>query len=135
MLLKYIRCPCCIRKGFSFMEILFCICAIVALSSGAFIVGGHILTVGRYNDAKTELATISTAISQYHFEMGKMPADLDVLNKVDGQYGPWLPDEDFNDPWGNKYNYSSKDGIYVVSSNGADKTAGTNDDIKVSGVY
>lgn len=117
------RCPC--RKGFSFMEILFCLCAIVAMSSGAFVIGGHIFTSGRYNAAKSDVATISTAISQYNFELGHMPATLNALTVADGQYGPWLPGGTLDDPWGNAYQLIILNAHeYVVMSNGVN---GTND--------
>lgn len=135
------RWPCCVRKGFSFMEILFCLCAIVAMSSGAFVIGGHILTSGRYNAAKSDVATISTAISQYNFEMGHMPADIATLKTADGQYGPWLPGGDLKDPWGHDYQLVILNAHeYVVMSNGANGVndsgynSGTTDDVFIRGI-
>lgn len=141
LMLKKTRWPCRKRKGFSFMEILFCLCAIVALSSGAFVIGGHILTSGRYNAAKSDVATISTAISQYNFEMGHMPADIATLKVADGQYGPWLPGGDLKDPWGNDYLLITLNAHeYVVMSRGANGTndsgynGGTTDDVFIRGI-
>lgn len=133
------RSPC--RRGFSFMEILFCICAIVAMSAGAFVVGGHVLTSGRYNAAKSDVATISTAVSQYNFELGSMPANINALTVAVGQYGPWLPADTLNDPWGNAYQLVIlNDHEYVVMSNGANGAndrgyeSSSSDDIYIRGV-
>ena len=141
-----IRYPCrnmkCIHKGFSFMEVLFVLCAIVAISSGAFVVGGHVLTTGKYNAAKTDVAAISMAVAQYKFEIGSMPSSLTALTVAQGQYGPWLPSGDLEDPWGNDYSLVIVNNHeYVVMSNGADGAnnkgyeGGTTDDIFIKGIY
>lgn len=94
-------------KGFSFMEVLVVMCAVVALSAGAFVAGGHILDSGRYHTAKSDAAAISMAITQYKFETGSYPTSISDLTKSVGQYGPWLADKNIKDPWGRDYNYSS----------------------------
>lgn len=93
-------------KGFSFMEVLVVMCAVVALSAGAFVAGGHILDSGRYHTAKSDAAAISMAITQYKFETGSYPTSISDLTKSVGQYGPWLADKNIKDPWGRDYNYS-----------------------------
>ena len=44
--------------------------------------------------ARSDCALIGAAISQYHMEIGKLPADFNEvknkLTKVTGQYGPYL---------------------------------------------
>lgn len=93
-------------KGFSFMEVLVVMCAVVALSSGAFVAGGHILDSGRYHTAKSDAASISMAVTQYKFETGSYPTSISDLTKTVGQYGPWLADKNIKDPWGRDYNFS-----------------------------
>ena len=138
---KILSWTCRMHKGFTFMELLFCLCAIIALSAGAFIVGGHIMSSGRYNTAKSDVATISTAISQYNFEMGHMPANIAALKSVEGQYGPWLPGGELKDPWGRDYQLISLNAHeYVVMSCGANGKndegykGGTTDDIFIRGI-
>lgn len=91
------------RKGFSFVEILVCLSCIVALGTGAFYVAGNALRYSRFNTVKSDMAIISAAVSQYYFEVGSMPANLNALTSKNGQYGPWLTSDALNDPWGNAY--------------------------------
>ncbi len=135
------RFPCSKRKGFSFMEILFVLCAIVAISSGAFVTGGHVLTTGKYNAAKSDVAAISTAVAQYNFEMGAMPANIAALTVAQGQYGPWLPAGNLNDPWGNPYVLviisAHEYAVMSCGANGANDAGyngGTTDDIYLRGI-
>lgn len=141
-----IRYPCktsqVIHKGFSFMEVLFVLCAVVAISSGAFLVGGNVLTSGKYNAAKADIAAISMAVAQYKFEIGSMPVNLAALTVAQGQYGPWLPSGDLQDPWGNDYSLVVVNTYeYVVMSNGTNGAndkgyeGNTTDDIFIKGIY
>lgn len=118
---------CCSKKrkrlGFTFMELVFVLCAIVALSTGAFIVGNNVLQNGRYNAARSDVAAISLAVSQYHFEMEAWPANLDALATAQGQYGPWLDTDGLTDPWGNGYNYAlGANNTFAIWSNGENRT-------------
>lgn len=91
------------HKGFTFMEILVCLSCIVALGVGASYVAGEALRYSRYNTARSDMAIISAAVSQYYFEVGSMPANLNALTSKNGQYGPWLTSDALKDPWGNAY--------------------------------
>lgn len=116
------------RLGFTFMELVFVLCAVVALSSGAFIVGNNILQNGRYNAARSDVAAISLAVSQYHFEMEAWPATLIDLTTANGQYGPWLDADGLTDPWGNGYNYAIGAGnTFAIWSNGENRTNDSGD--------
>lgn len=109
------------KQGFSFIELVVVLSAVVALASGAFVVGNTILQNGRFNATKSEVAALSLAVSQYHFEMDAWPATLLTLTTAAGQYGPWYDAESLNDQWGQPFNYSiSADGRqFAVWSNGA----------------
>lgn len=115
------------KPGFTLVEILVACSIIVALAVGAVVVGGTILDNGRYNKAKTDVATISTAISQYKFEHEAYPASLNTLLNKDGQYGPYLSSDILTDPWGNAYHFgvSTSTGRFAVWSNGHNKANDT----------
>lgn len=114
------------QQGFSFIELVVVLSAVVALASGAFVVGNSILQNGRFNATKSEVAALSMAVSQYHFEMDAWPPTLQTLTTAAGQYGPWYDAESLSDQWGHAFNYSiSADGRqFAVWSNGAN---GSND--------
>lgn len=125
---------CSKKQGFTFVEILVACSIIIALAVGAIFLGSAILDNGRYNKAKTDTATISTAIGQYKFEHGSFPESIDVLTKKDGQYGPYLSSDILKDPWGNDYHFSvnTSTGRFAVWSNGHNKindTGSFNDSI------
>ena len=115
---------CSKKQGFTFVEILVACSIIIALAVGAIFLGSAILDNGRYNKAKTDTATISTAIGQYKFELGSFPKSIDDLTKKDGQYGPYLSSDILKDPWGNDYHFSvnTSTGRFAVWSNGHNKT-------------
>ena len=112
------------KHGFTFMELVFVLCAVVALSAGAFVTANSVLQNGRYNAARSDVAAVSLAVSQYHFEVGSWPTTLDVLTTANGQYGPWLDAQGLTDPWGNSFNYtiSSNNNSFAVWSNGQNRT-------------
>lgn len=114
---------CSKKQGFTFVEILVACSIIIALAVGAIFLGSAILDNGRYNKAKTDTATISTAIGQYKFELGSFPKSIDDLTKKDGQYGPYLSSDILKDPWGNDYHFSvnTSTGRFAVWSNGHNK--------------
>ena len=71
--------------------------------------------------ARSDCALIGAAISQYHMEIGELPANFtevkNNLTKVTGQYGPYLTknpndSKQWVDGWNNSY-------VYKVSNNGA----------------
>lgn len=114
------------KRGFSLIEMVVVISIIVALASGAFIVGNTVLQNGRFNAAKSEVSALSLAVSQYHFEIGSWPANLEALATAVGQYGPWFDSESLADPWGHAFNYAinANGRQFAIWSNGAN---GVND--------
>lgn len=123
------------REGFTFMEILVCLSCIVALGVGAFYVAGEALNYGRYNTAKADVATISTAVSQYYFEMNAMPANLNALTTKSGQYGPWLSSDALKDPWGNNYSFTNDATNKRFTINSGGRSSGKGDDISLVTTY
>lgn len=130
-------------SGFSIIDVMITVAIVVIIFSSALISGGNILDNGRYNAAKSDVAAISLAISQYKFEIGKFPATLDELENTNGQYGPWLSDSNRLDPWGNKYYYSyiaaqKKFAVWTSGPDGTNNsgnvpTAFSGDDIGIFG--
>lgn len=112
------------KRGFTFMELVFVLCIVVALAAGAFVTANSVLQNGRYNAARSDVAAVSLAVSQYHFEMGAWPTTLDVLTTANGQYGPWLDAQGLTDPWGNPFNYatSTNGNSFAIWSNGENRT-------------
>ena len=123
------------RKGFTFVEILVVLTCIVAMGTGAFYVAGQAMNYGRYSTARSDVATISTAVSQYYFEVGSMPANLDALTSKSGQYGPWLTSDVLKDPWGNSYIFTNdaSNKKFTIKSGG--KSTSTSDDVSLSSSY
>lgn len=70
---------------------------------------------------KTGVATLATAISQYKFETGEYPLNLNSLTVSNEQYGPYISSAALRDPWNQNYNYSYNDNSFAVWSNGPDK--------------
>ena len=132
-----------VRKGFTLVEILVACAIIVALAVGAIIIGHTYLEHGRFNKARTDVASISAAIKQYKFEMDSYPATLQTLVTKSGQYGPWIDSDSLTDPWGHAYKFSVDEtnrryGVWSCGKNGRDETGSYNgsfagDDIGVSG--
>lgn len=93
--------------------------AIVMLGAKSF------LDNNRIAKARADCAQIGAAISQYHMEIGELPASMDEvknkLTKVNGQYGPWLTkNPNDNNQWVDGWN---KNYIYKTSSNGGGSDA------------
>lgn len=115
------------RKGFTLIEILVACAIIIALAAGAIFGVYSLLQSGKSNKAKTDVATIDTALRQYYFDTGKMPSSLDVITVKDGSLGPWLDKDNLTDPWGSEYYYALYgSGVYYVLSLGSDKELSTN---------
>ena len=72
------------HRGFTFVELLVVLTCIIAMGTGAFYVAGQAMNYSRYSTARADVATISTAVSQYYFEVGSMPANLDALTFKSG---------------------------------------------------
>ena len=123
------------HKAFTFVELLVVLTCIIAMGTGAFYVAGQAMNYSRYSTARSEVAAISTAVSQYYFEVGSMPANLDALTSKNDQYGPWLTSDTLKDPWGNNYIFSNdaSNKKFTIKSGG--RSTSTSDDVSLSSSY
>lgn len=102
-------------KGFSLPEIVIALGVIIAMASSAFVVSDHMLKVGRFNAAKSNVAALSVAVVQYRFEVGHLPANLTALTQKVDDKGPWLGAGGLKDPWNRDYHYQvAVDGSYFA---------------------
>ena len=123
------------HKGFTFVELLVVLTCIIAMGTGAFYVAGQAMNYSRYSTARADVATISTAVSQYYFEVGSMPANLDALTSKSGQYGPWLTSDVLKDPWGNSYSFTNDTSNKKFTIKSGGQSTSTSDDVSLSSSY
>ncbi|MCG3178800.1 MAG: Type II secretion system protein G [Phycisphaerae bacterium] len=139
-----------VRHGFTLMELLLVIAILVILAGAAIP-----MFMGRSKAAKIDLAksaiapngAIGVAMEGFHHDFDRYPTTEEGLKalqvKPDGDgYDKWVgylaKNSDLKDPWGVEYVYVCTDGKagehnkegYDLSSNGPDKQAGTDDDVK-----
>jgi general secretion pathway protein G len=108
------------KAGFTLIEILL---VVVIIGILAALVGPRL--VGRAGDAertaaRSDIATIESAIAVYEMDMGVLPPSLDALmNSPGGERwkGPYLSKPPI-DPWGNAYIYNRQDRSFSVTSSG-----------------
>ena len=134
------------KHGFTLVEIIVACAVVIALFAGAVFIGHNLLENGKYNKAKTDIATIDTAVRQYFFDTGNPVDSLETLTKKNGEYGPWLDTDMLKDPWDQDYFYTYYgNGIYYVLSYGSNKELDSNrsnipdcvqgDDIGICSIY
>ena len=124
--------------GFSLVEILVVLAVIGMLAGLAIYNIGPIAENAKIRTAKSYVSsTIKTPIHTYSLDVGKPPSKLKdlVVNPGVGPRwkGPYVDIENFEDPWGNDYQYrippENSIGSFDVWSNGPDGNSGTSDDI------
>lgn len=109
------------KRGFSVTEISICV-LIVGLMMALGVAGWtEMVQTARSSRAKAEISVMAGAVSQYRYEIGRYPANLNELMTTKGQYGPWLAEINI-DPWGNPYQYAADDTGFVVFSWGKDES-------------
>jgi general secretion pathway protein G len=110
-----------VRRGFSFIEVMVVV-VIIGLLAGAVAlrVTGYMDTA-KVNRAKSDIATIVSAVEAYYLTNSRYPSNEDGLDK--------LPLKNRTDPWGNPYVYNSPgaNGPFEVISLGADGREGGED--------
>jgi general secretion pathway protein G len=83
--------------------------------------------------AKSQIATLGTALDAYALDTGRYPSTEDGLNALmtapagESMWdGPYLKKDVPKDPWGNDYVYSAggENGTYEILSYGADGRQG-----------
>lgn len=111
-------------SGFTFTEVLVVLAIVIAISAGAFIVGGNILEYSRYNAAKSQVSAIGMAVTEYKYSYGKYPAKLtDVVGTT--SYPISQSYKEFVDPWGREIFYirfpdRGPNGTAIIICYGAD---------------
>ncbi|WP_462393203.1 type II secretion system protein GspG [Mitsuokella multacida] len=108
------------RKGavLQFDSVNYLLALIIFVSVGLYGFTDYVNSSKR-NTAHADLVTISSAVSQYNYDLGVYPESLSELTSsksVSGNtYGPWLVTLN-KDPWGNDYQYSKAKNLFVVYS-------------------
>lgn len=110
-----------VHAGFSIIEIMVALGIVLSMAVAILPVGNNYFALGSNSSSKTGVATLATAISQYKFETGEYPLNLNSLTVSNEQYGPYISSAALRDPWNQNYNYSYNDNSFAVWSNGPDK--------------
>ncbi|MBD3265358.1 type II secretion system protein GspG [bacterium] len=126
------------RKAFTLVELLLVV-TIIGILAGAVLINFSGQTQkAKETRAQSDIANIGMALNMYEITIGSYPTTdqgLDALVNdpgVEGWEDPFLDRKNFNDPWGNdyQYRYPGNKGInYDLFSVGADGQEGTEDDI------
>lgn len=109
------------RRGILMVHLAMALVFTMLIMAAAIMKGGEFLNLGRTARAEGDAAQICAAVSQYKFEVGKYPANLNELTKKVDVFGPWIRKVP-PDPWGNSYEYQKNEDGFAVWSKGADKT-------------
>lgn len=112
----------CVRRAFSFVEVMIVIVIIGLLAGAVTLSTRHYLDRAKATRAKADLATFRSALESYYGEFGKYPSNDEGLNALVPKYIDKLR----KDPWGNAYQYNipGRSGAYEVISLGGDGRGG-----------
>lgn len=107
-------------RGFSFIEIMIVVVIIGLLAGAVALNVGSYVDKAKINRAKSDIATIISAIETYYGEHGRYPTNEEGLEALDLK-NP-------KDPWGRDYQYNipgrEKDSPYEIICFGADGREG-----------
>lgn len=129
------------RSAFTLLELLLVMAILVVLASLSTFA---ILNLQRSSLQKTaflQIKTLSSACAMYKLNVGSFPPSLDALYTLpsgmnEAQWGGrYIQEPVPNDPWGRPYNYQPNDATdtVVITSNGPDGQANTQDDVPQAG--
>jgi general secretion pathway protein G len=128
------------EKGFTFIEIMVVIILIGLLAT---LVAPKIfkgMGKAKHEIARSKMAIIESAISQFHMDCGRIPYDTEGLEALlvapedvaDKWNGPYVKKSELLDPWGNPYIYVEQGehnvGSFDLVSLGADGQPGGDSD-------
>lgn len=104
------------KRGFilSFDAVCYLLALIVFVTAGVYGFSTYIENA-KHSTAKNQIATLVSAVSHYHYDMGEYPADLDTLKEPVGAFGPWIAVKP-KDPWNDDYEYKKSDTRFVIYS-------------------
>ena len=112
-------------RGMTLIEIMVVITILGLIAAAVGVAVVPQLNKAKVDRAKMDIQTIQGALKLYYTTKGKYPDTGDGLQAlVNGKQLEVLP----KDPWSNPYIYTLENGKPVVSSYGADGTAGGQDD-------
>lgn len=117
------------RKGmlFSFDSVTYLLVVVLLVGMGTYGFRAW-ADSSRRNTAGNDIATIASAVSQYHYDLDSYPAELADLTKAKNGFGPWLT-EVKKDPWGKDYHITANKQRFIVYSYANDSGEGTAPDI------
>ena len=127
-------------QGFTLMEVLLVLIILVILAGLAVPIFMGTRDRANRNAARSQVGLVEEVVDRFQFDMSRYPANLEELRQApsDDQTnskwaGPYLKKDLNADPWGNPYRYSQpgehNPESFDFSSDGSDKTQGTEDDI------
>jgi len=120
---------CFRRRGFSLIEFTV-VLALIGLLAGIVTIGVRpMLTRGKQNAARAEIAQICQALEQFYSVYGRYPTNdegIAALRKTTDKITDPLLTQDPKDPWGRPYVYAEpgRNGPYDVICLGADGREG-----------
>lgn len=116
-------------EGFSLVEVMVVVVIIGLLAGVVAISAPHFLSRGKQNTARTEIATLSSAVEEFYSIHGRYPTNeegLQVLRERSESVPEPLITQDPIDPWGRPYQYNSpgRDAAYEIVCLGGDGREG-----------
>ena len=121
------------RGGFTLIEVLLVV-AILGILATIVVVN----VSGRREEAmrqatRASIANICAAVDLYEVDTGTYPSSLQSLvqnsDNAPNWHGPYVKGSLPTDAWGTPFGYSQSENSFKVTSAGADKTAGSGDDL------
>jgi general secretion pathway protein G len=116
------------RRGVTLFEVLIVVAIIALVSAGVAVVATRFWIKAQYDMAATNARKIRLAVPLWWTEHD--PSSCPEIGQLVSD-GVLDQDSPAKDPWGTPWRIECSDQKVTVSSNGRDKVAGTNDDIRV----
>lgn len=127
------------ERGFTLVELMLVVIILGVLAAMAVVKFSGRAQEAKVQTAKGEIAgAYATALQLYEIDTGKFPSSEEGLralesSSVKGWKGPYIKSKNFNDPWGNAYQYKApgnhNQDDYDLYSFGPDGQEGGGDDI------
>lgn len=125
------------RSAFTLLELLLVMAILVVLASLSTVAVLSLQANAYTRAAYTDVTNLANACQMYKLNVGRFPAQLSDLHQMpsgltQAQWqGPYLQQPVTGDPWNQDYVYQPLDAEnrVVITSNGPDGQAGTEDDV------